>query len=598
MIAHGLAHSLRELGMYRETEEVTYAWREPLVNNSILFIDILERDLTKEVPPYIEPERLLRYAQVTMDNAAGEGAQGLAWYAYNSCQFQVAHEWFERAVAWLPKEATVYGYALTLQKLKKSKEFWDVINRYDGLFPKVIDIIYPDDLYHPPSPCDLMEANNHQRARQKVKNGPTVPAPYAPGQPTAANPYGASPYAANPYAATPYPAAPGAVAYGGAPGVGFGQPAAMPGMPPGQPPNPYAQQQLAPGQIPQQGYPQMQAPGLAQGQAGYYQNPGQVYRREPQIDRKNFPISVEAQNPLRFYPTGRYMGQQPQSATRMIAPTWPVVNEPQIGMRTLVARRVPDVGKMPYERWGYTLLPGYNGITVATGPHSAEKAPQGSLWTTLQAKDAASTKQGGFDALRQDVAALLQRMASIPRVPPPGASISGPWRSPAPYKSLEQLEAEGLVAPASTGAGPPDIQPSLTPSAATLPSKANGPLAQQPLPAGAQNLPLLATNPSAPKQAAPQEAFPAPEGRVESHARDTLGQQVAELYNRKLYQEALDVLDKRMKLTPETTDLRLIRAWSLLNMQRVEEAKHVFGTLASTRQPRASNNDASNTRTR
>ena len=81
MIAHGLAHSLRELGLYRETEEVAYAWREPLVNNSILFIDILERDLTKEIPPYIEPERLLRYAQVTMDNAAGEGAQGLAWYA-------------------------------------------------------------------------------------------------------------------------------------------------------------------------------------------------------------------------------------------------------------------------------------------------------------------------------------------------------------------------------------------------------------------------------------------------------------------------------------------------------------------------------------
>ena len=74
MIAHGLAHSLRELGMYRETEEVAYAWREPLVNNAILFIDILERDLTREIPTFIEPERLLRYAQVTMDNAAGEGA--------------------------------------------------------------------------------------------------------------------------------------------------------------------------------------------------------------------------------------------------------------------------------------------------------------------------------------------------------------------------------------------------------------------------------------------------------------------------------------------------------------------------------------------
>ncbi len=66
MIAHGLAHALRQLGMKRETEEVSYAWRQPLINNAILFIDILETDLTKEIPPYIEPERLLRYGQVTM----------------------------------------------------------------------------------------------------------------------------------------------------------------------------------------------------------------------------------------------------------------------------------------------------------------------------------------------------------------------------------------------------------------------------------------------------------------------------------------------------------------------------------------------------
>ena len=41
MIAHGLAHTLRRLGMVREAEEVAYAWREPLVNNVILFIDLL-----------------------------------------------------------------------------------------------------------------------------------------------------------------------------------------------------------------------------------------------------------------------------------------------------------------------------------------------------------------------------------------------------------------------------------------------------------------------------------------------------------------------------------------------------------------------------
>ena len=77
MIAHGLAHTLRKLEMKREAEEVAYAWREPLVNNSILFIDLLETDFTKEQPPFIEAERRrTRYAQVTMATESGRGRAG------------------------------------------------------------------------------------------------------------------------------------------------------------------------------------------------------------------------------------------------------------------------------------------------------------------------------------------------------------------------------------------------------------------------------------------------------------------------------------------------------------------------------------------
>ena len=54
MVAHGLAHTLRLMGLKRDAEEVAYAWREPLVNNMLLFIDLLETDLTKEIPPAIE----------------------------------------------------------------------------------------------------------------------------------------------------------------------------------------------------------------------------------------------------------------------------------------------------------------------------------------------------------------------------------------------------------------------------------------------------------------------------------------------------------------------------------------------------------------
>jgi tetratricopeptide (TPR) repeat protein len=154
MVAHGLALTLLKLGLRRDAEEVAFTWREQLANNAILFIDVLETDLTREVPPHIEPARIARYAQVTMKTQSGEGAQGLAWYAYNNCEFETALQWFQRAVAWFPKQDTVYGYGLTLQRLNMHREFIEIVNRYDGLFPKVLGLLFKDDFYHPPNPCD------------------------------------------------------------------------------------------------------------------------------------------------------------------------------------------------------------------------------------------------------------------------------------------------------------------------------------------------------------------------------------------------------------------------------------------------------------
>lgn len=154
MIAHGLAHTLLRLGHRREAEEVAFAWREPLTNNAILFIDVLEAELTRPVPPAIEPERLARYARVTLESRSAEGAQGLGWYAYNSCQFETALGWFQRASAWQPKENSIYGQALALQRLKRPREFVELVNRYDGLFPKVVALAFSGPTEDLPGPCD------------------------------------------------------------------------------------------------------------------------------------------------------------------------------------------------------------------------------------------------------------------------------------------------------------------------------------------------------------------------------------------------------------------------------------------------------------
>jgi len=308
-VAHGLAHTLRELGLRRDAEDVAYAWREPLVNNTLLFIDLLEADLTREVPPVIEPERLRRYAQVTATTASGEGAQALAWYAYNNCQFETALGWFKRAVAWFPKEATVYGYALTLRRLHQQRAFVEIVNRYDGLFPKVVDLPFqpPGDR---PMACEQAPA---KPILQPVSTAQTS------------------------------------------------------------------------------GYLDLSAPNTATttGRRARVPRPDEIgapVAAPPQVRRSEFPIPVLMENDLRVAPTG---------TPEVVDLRWP---NRAIGRPATIARRVPGVGPMPYERFGFSLKPGWNGEEAASTPTAMEKpAPLGTLWSDQrtvpagQASDIATT---------------------------------------------------------------------------------------------------------------------------------------------------------------------------------------------------------------
>lgn len=476
MIAHGLAHSLRALSMWRETEEVAYAWREPLVNNLILFIDVLERDLTLENPPFIEPERLGRYARVTMDVASGEGAQALGWYAYNSCQYPVALEWFQRAMAWFPKEATAYGYALTLKKLKRQKEFLDVVNRWDGLFPKVVEIIFPDGLYHPPTPCDIQAAMQLAPTQQQVQ------------------------------------------------GVGqsYVVPGATPNMAAGYDPRLLPQGMVRPG-----------APAIA---------PPQAYGalRPPKIDPKEFPIAVDPENPLRYAAVAS--GPRPGAPAPPIFPP-PILREPFRLPRPLVANRVPGVGAMPYERYGFALLPGWTGQTAASNPtHTAQIAPAGTLWSSeLDEKDRPRT--AGLAGTLPPAQAPTSVPVSVPTSVPaamPAAPAASPRAPESIIAAAPMPQTPAVAAPAS--AAPPLGVPSASDARAW-----NAASARPVLPA--------TTDVAA------------------------LAQRAQQFFNEKHYADAIEALDQRAPLAPETTDLRMLRGWSLLHLKRAEEARRVFADI-------------------
>ncbi|KQQ26395.1 hypothetical protein ASF53_20890 [Methylobacterium sp. Leaf123] len=265
-VATGFALSLREMGQTREAEDVVFAWRASSVTNLALYIDIMERTLSESSGTAVEPERLDRFAKVVLATSSAEGAQALGWYAYNACQFDAAADWFQRAVGLKPRESAVLGYALSLSRLKRSRDYLEVINRYDGLFPKVVGLVFAE-----PDP-------------QSRDTGPCGPAPAA-AQPVAAAPA---------WVKVPKPTTAASI-------------------------------------------------------------------RPLPVLRGEFPVAVAAENPLR-------PGDGGAGPTRLRDGEY--LREVR-GAPLLIARRVVGVGPMPYERYGFALLPSWNGMDRAsflTGP--------------------------------------------------------------------------------------------------------------------------------------------------------------------------------------------------------------------------------------
>jgi tetratricopeptide (TPR) repeat protein len=484
MIAHGLAHALRELGYFRETEEVAYAWRQYLTNNRILFVDILERDLTREIPPYVESDRLARYGRVAAEDASGEGAQALAWYAYNSCQYEVALEWFERAMAWMPKQETVYGYALTLRKLKKDRQFLEVVNRADGLHPKVVELLFPEERYRPPTPCEI---SSWEQARWWEAF-------------LTQNPWVLQNNDAAKENAKPLPGRQGV-----APIVRHGEgpyTAGFDGFVPNalhDPLNRYSWGVVTgpTGKV----YPQWRP------EASSFQPP--VFNQIALPSAQQFPLAVLPENPLRFAAQGAPTSQNAAAAASRAAGPGAYARDPYVGPYPLIARRVPDVGPMPYERYGGVVLPNPD-PGKALGAPASRSGPQ---------RQALAPKTAAGSNVSSEITGSIRKRASAqaqPQANPqqPGAPQLSAW--PTPVGAPQPLPAgyapaPGGYAPAGAYAAP-TISPAMAQVYAPPSPLIYGGAAPAPAPAPAPTLGRRAARPIAPPQAAPAPVvYPAPQ---------------------------------------------------------------------------------------
>jgi hypothetical protein len=276
----------------------------------------------------------------------------------------------------------------------------------------------------------------------------------------------------------------------------------------------------------------------------------------PKFAKGEFPNAVDPGNPLRFGSTGKRFGQPAQTSAPPAGQT-PLAADPWRQAPPLVARRTPGVGAMPYERWGFSLLPAGNGLQTADAPHSAQTAPAGTLWAAEQAMGTAANRPGpeGVDPF-----VMMQAISGAARAPSPSAvrpAVTGPVylrSSQAPV--VDPVFALAELRPSFSGAD--DAAASAGVDREAVSSIARSEPAPQP---GADRL----EDADAHEDVA--SVFP---------VSDDLGRRAVGLYEARQYAAAIEALDLRASIAPETADLQLVRGWSLLNLARTEEARQVF----------------------
>jgi len=152
--AEGYIVALRATGD-REDEflarEVAYLWREQTPELMESYLDAMASALTADEIGErnildVEQDSVDRFVPVVIQQRDANGAQALGWYAFNTCQFIIAEEWFISSANWVPTEAAIYGLALARLRLGDQAGFEEVVEEWGPLYPSVRALTTPQEI--------------------------------------------------------------------------------------------------------------------------------------------------------------------------------------------------------------------------------------------------------------------------------------------------------------------------------------------------------------------------------------------------------------------------------------------------------------------
>ncbi|MEM7694592.1 MAG: hypothetical protein AAF318_09075 [Pseudomonadota bacterium] len=131
--------------------EVAFQWREQTPELMEAYLDAMSTILTADELGQtsiedVEQTSVDRFVPIVIQQRDPNGAQALGWYAFNTCQFIIAEEWFISSANWVPTEAAMYGLALTRLRLGDQAGFDEIVDEWGTLYRSVNALRTGEDL--------------------------------------------------------------------------------------------------------------------------------------------------------------------------------------------------------------------------------------------------------------------------------------------------------------------------------------------------------------------------------------------------------------------------------------------------------------------
>jgi cellulose synthase operon protein C len=138
--AEGLVLTLREGGNIQEAQKLALQYAPLDRANRKLMVDLLTASIDDSKSAPLSVGDLAMLVKAIDTEQSFEGAQVYGWHLYRVNDLAGAQNWFRKSIEWQPNESSAIGLLVTASRLKHTREYEDLAEKYRGTYSKIAEL--------------------------------------------------------------------------------------------------------------------------------------------------------------------------------------------------------------------------------------------------------------------------------------------------------------------------------------------------------------------------------------------------------------------------------------------------------------------------